>query len=88
MELTCKYVLAPPTVLCLKDFSVNRFWPNLIKTKSMLFLACCEEQRVIPMCRSYLCTGELISMEPGTDLLPCYSDIDKVFQCISGIPFN
>lgn len=51
-------------------------------------LACCEEQRVIPMCRSYLCTGELISMEPGTDLLPCYSEIDKVFQCISGMRNN
>lgn len=52
--------------------------------ESVLLLVCCEEQQVDPLCRSFLCAGELAPTDSGVDLLPCYSNIDKVFQCISG----
>jgi hypothetical protein len=51
-------------------------------------LACCEEQHVKPLCREFLCVGDVMSNNRDVDLLPCYADIDKVFQCISGMRNN
>ena len=45
---------------------------------------CCQEHQVATDCQALLCGGNSSVLQPDQDMLHCFSDVDKVFQCLSG----